>query len=238
MKMKKIVAGIIIMLLLIINTSLAFAKQEPHELSAIQHEIDLLNESGKYSNAYLNHTIINVQNITSGTVTAYAYTGEEERLTVNSFDVLPQKKSSATDKITRFVFALTNDYRPETEMSLNVSQDRETVRTYTYGDYKDEAMLAIVIGLPECLDKKPVKQYEVIRTEDGIEITPVDDPEYEWIEKYKLEEILKTFDKGFQPFFAAYSLEPPPEFSLFFFRLINYPNIFSNFFSLLFNEPL
>ena len=233
MKMKKIVAVIIIMLLLIIPLSAAAT-----EGSDILKAIKDLRASGKNSNDMVNQTVVDLVYVPDGNITTYTYIGNDEELTVNSFEVLPQKKGSAIDKITRFVFALTNDYRPETEMALNVSQDRETVRTYTYGDYKDEAMLAIVIGLPECLDKKPVKQYEVIRTEDGIEITPVDDPEYEWIEKYKLEEILKTFDKGFQPFFAAYSLEPPPEFSLFFFRLINYPNIFSNFFSLLFNEPL
>lgn len=124
-------------------------------LNSIQAVNDL-NASGKMSNSYVNHSIIDLTNVSSGSVVAHTYTGDAEILTVNTFSVLPQTNLSAGDKITRFMFELTNRYRPDTELPLSVSADIKTVSAYTYGSMKDEAIWAVVNGLPDCLGNPPV----------------------------------------------------------------------------------
>jgi hypothetical protein len=143
-------------------------------------EIDILNDSGKMSNENINHSIIDLLSVSQGSVTAYTYTGEAETITVDTFSILPQSNSSATNKITRFVFELTNRYRPDTTLPLSVSEDRNTVHAYTYGTMKDEAIWAVVNGLPDCLDSAPYS-----RGGSGGSSSP-------WVDKYSPEQIAAT----------------------------------------------
>lgn len=124
-------------------------------LNSIQ-AVDDLKASGKMSNADVNHSIVDLTNVSNGSVVAHTYIGDAETLTINNFSVLSQENSSATDKITRFMFELTNRYRPETELPLSVSVDKNTVSAYTYGTMKDEAIWAVVNGLPDCLGSPPI----------------------------------------------------------------------------------
>ena len=119
-------------------------------------EVTILENTGRMSNENINHSVIDLVYVSSGTVTAYTYMGTAETLTVDSFSVLAQDNASATNKITRFVFELTNRYRPETTLPVSVSLDKNTVHAYTYGTMKDEAMWAVVNGLPDCLGNPPI----------------------------------------------------------------------------------
>jgi len=168
-------------LLIALSTTCAFAAEETTTGPAILLEIKNLRESGKNSNANINQTIIDLTNVTTGSAITFTYIGEEEDLTVNTFDVLPQEKAAATDKITRFIFELTNNYRPETELALQVAEDNNTVWTFTCGEYKNEAMLAILAGLVDCLGHKPIRRW---KDDDSSE-------NYEWVEHYKKEEMTK-----------------------------------------------
>ena len=61
--------------------------------------------------------------------------------------------------MTRFVFELSNRYRPETQIAIAVSPDRQTISTYVYGQYKTEAMYAFVSGIPDCLRNEPFDRF-------------------------------------------------------------------------------
>lgn len=130
-----------------------FPRPEP---PYILKAIDNLIASGKQSNDILCHSTIDLTNVSKGSVVSYTYAGASESLTINTHNTIPQENSSATNKITRFIFELTNRYRPDTELALSVSSDRMTVHSYTYGDLKDEAMLAVISGLKDCLDSAPI----------------------------------------------------------------------------------
>jgi hypothetical protein len=115
-------------------------------------EKKLLATSGKMSNDNLTHSVIDITYVSSGSVVSYTYSGVNEDLTVNIFNVQAQTTLVAADKLTRYVFNLTNQYRPDTEISIGFSlPDCETVNTYTYGALKSEAMTAIITGIPDCL---------------------------------------------------------------------------------------
>ena len=119
---------------------------------AMIKELESLKESGKMSNEYIDHSIIDLVYVSSGSVTSYTYTGNNENLTINKLDVIPTENHVAGDKITRYVFNLTNQYRPDTEIGISVSlPEIETVNVYTYGALKHEAMLAVISGIPDCI---------------------------------------------------------------------------------------
>lgn len=120
-----------------------------------QAMIDLKN-SGKMSNEYINQSVIDLSSVSQGSVVTYTYMGTAETLTTETVSVLPQNNSSAADKITRFMFNLTNRYQPETYFPLSVSQDINTVNAYVYGTMKDEGIWIIVNGLPDCLGNPPI----------------------------------------------------------------------------------
>lgn len=151
---------------------------------------DELRASGKISNDFLDCGIMDLSSAPSGTVTSYVYTGNDESLTVNTFDVAPTDILVAADKITRFVFHLTNQYRPETEISISFSlPDCETVTTYTYGEQKHEAMLAIISGIPDCLANPRLGDDD---SSDGNSGIPAKQTEPEWAEKYSPEKMIFT----------------------------------------------
>lgn len=113
---------------------------------------DELMASGKQSNDQLTHSIIDMVYVSSGSVTSYTYAGNNEDLTVNIFSVQAQTNTVAADKLTRYAFDLNMQYRPDTQLSISFSMpDYETVNAYTYGTLKNELMLAIITGIPDCL---------------------------------------------------------------------------------------
>ena len=145
--MRKLVVAVLMALLL--WPSAAFA-------SPIGDAIKDLEVSGKQSNAYVNHSVIDLVYLSSqGSVTAYTYMGINEDLTINNFSVLTQTPLEAHDKLTRFIFELTNRYRPDTDLALSGLGALPSVHAWTYGAMKDEAMWAIVYGIEECLNNPP-----------------------------------------------------------------------------------
>ena len=150
--MRKPVSLLLMALLLLVVVAPVMAQ------SAILTEIDLMNVSGKASNDLITQAIVNLSVVESqGTVIATVYESIYENQTINNYtNITKQPPSSCTDKLTRFVFELTNRYRPQnTDLAIRVSPDRLTVQTYVYGQYKDQAMLAYLSGIPDCLNNAP-----------------------------------------------------------------------------------
>jgi hypothetical protein len=177
---------------LLLVTLLALAMVWPGvgwALNSIQAVNDL-KASGKMSNAHINHSVVDLVYVSEGSVTTHTYIGENETLTINTFMVLPQENSSATNKITRFMFELTNRYRPDTELPLSVSDDRNTVHAYTYGIMKDEAIWAVVNGLPDCLANEPIDRHDDDDNSSGGggSVDNVDP----WVDKYSPEQVVET----------------------------------------------
>lgn len=146
--MKRIIISFVAMVLLLF-ASPAFGA------SAFVEAINELNASGKQSNDIINHSVIDLTYLSDESVTAYTYLGANETLTVNNFSVSSQSALEAHDKLTRFIFELTNRYRPDTDLALSGTGSLPTVHAWTYGTMKDEAMWAIVYGLEDCLNNPP-----------------------------------------------------------------------------------
>ncbi|MGS0745547.1 copper amine oxidase N-terminal domain-containing protein [Syntrophomonas erecta subsp. sporosyntropha] len=126
--------------------------------SAILDEVKLMRANGKLSNDSITQAVVDLSFIESnGSVTATVYESVYENQTINTYPNLSkQSPASCTNKLTRFVFELTNRYRPQnTDLAIGVSPDRLTVQTYVYGQYKDQAMYAFLSGIPDCLNNEP-----------------------------------------------------------------------------------
>ena len=110
--MKRCVVALLIALFTVPGVSLFNATAWGRTPIAV--EIERLDASGKWSNEYLNQSVIDMVYLSQqGTVTTYTYMGIDETLTVNAFSVLPQTPLEAHDKLTRFIFELTNRlFRP------------------------------------------------------------------------------------------------------------------------------
>jgi len=148
--MKRLVSLMLTIVLLLTLTAPAMA-------TPITDEINLLKASGKLSNDVLHYVDIDLNFIeTAGTVTAAVYETVYETQTVNTFTNLsPQTPASCYDKLTRFIFELTNQYRPSTDLALEIFRDERTVGAWVYGEYKDQAMYAVISGIPDCLNNEP-----------------------------------------------------------------------------------
>ena len=182
MQKKLALALIVVFVLSIISPALA---------SPALDAVNELKASGKWSNEYLNQVVIDLISVPNGSVTTYTYMGADEQLTAQNFTVEPQENNVASDKIVRFVFTLTNQYRPETTLPIEVSQDHNTVNTYVYGTMKDEATWAIVNGLVDCLGNQPISNHPD-NDDDSNNRSSGSSIDYSWAEKYYPEQIEET----------------------------------------------
>jgi hypothetical protein len=139
---------------------------------------------GVYSDDVVYQTVVDAVYLPQGTVTSYTYAEGVSAPTVNVFDVLPQSCGSGSDKMTRFVFELSNRYRPESQIAIAVSADSQTINTYVYGQYKTDAMYAFVSGIPDCLGNEPYRRSS--KSGGG------------WVDKYSPEVIAETPVTSFQ----------------------------------------
>ena len=167
---------------LLLTVALLFAVVAPVGATPITDEIQLLKASGKLSNDVLHYVDIDLNFIeTTGTVTAAVYESVYETQTVNAFPNLTlQTPESCYDKLTRFIFELTNRYRPSTDLALEIFRDERTVGAWTYGQYKDQAMYAVISGIPDCLNNEPYSRPPSSSKSSGGS---------SWIEPYSPEEI-------------------------------------------------
>ena len=164
-------------------------------LSPALQEIRNLKESGKWSNKYINQSVICLKSLSSGTVVTYTYIGANEELTIKNLSVKAQPNPSATNKITRFMFTLTNQYRPETTLPLSVSGDKNTVHAYAYGTLKDEAIWAVVNGLVDCLGNPPIDNTPNNDDDDDSDDKSTGSSgksETSWVDKYYPDQIADT----------------------------------------------
>ncbi len=153
-------------------------------------EVKKLRASGKMSNDLITQAIIDLSFIESqGTVVATVYDSVYENKTVNTYtDLLKQPPWPCVAKLTHFVFELTNQYRlQETDLAISIeSYDTDlTVSAYVYGQYKNQAMYALLTGVPDCLNNEP---YSPPSGDGGSGSDKVSDGS-SWIEPYSPEEI-------------------------------------------------
>lgn len=174
---RKLALALVLVMVLFTLNSTAFALQP----TPIVTEIRNLKESGKQSNDALDHSVIDLTYVNNGSVVSYTYIGNNEELTVNTFSVMPQEfYPTSTNKLTNFIFELTNRYRPETDLALSIDRGNYSVHAYTYGTYKHEAMYAIISGIPDCLNNEPYKKDSSGGGGGG-----------SWVDKYNPEETIK-----------------------------------------------
>ena len=124
-------------------------------------EIDKLRLEGKLSNDALHYALIDLNDIKEkGTVIATVYESVYEKKTTNTFtDLTCQTPDSCYTKLTHFIFELTNRYRPQnTDLALRIFRDEQSVGAWVYGQYKDQAMYAIISGIPDCLGHEPYRR--------------------------------------------------------------------------------
>jgi len=140
-------------------------------------------DQGLESTAEINHAYIDLSNISNNSVVAHTYMGAAQSLTVNTFTVQEQTPAEAMDRITRYIFELSNRYLPDTDLALSGVDQLPTVHAYTYGIAKDEAIWAVVNGLPDCLKSPPFDRYA--DSGDG-------DSSGSWVDKYSPEQIEST----------------------------------------------
>lgn len=186
--MKRLVSLMLTIVLVLTMTAPAMA-------TPITDEINLLKASGKLSNDVLHYVDIDLNFIeTAGTVTAAVYETVYETQTVNTFTNLsPQTPESCYDKLTRFIFELTNRYRPSTDLALEIFRDERTVGAWVYGEYKDQATYALLTGIPDCLNNEPYS-----RPPSGGESSGSKSSGGSWIDPYSPEEIGTDPIKSFQ----------------------------------------
>jgi hypothetical protein len=186
--MKRLVSLMLTIILLLTMVGPAMA-------APITDEVSLLKASGKLSNDVLNYVHIDLNLIeTAGTVTAVVYETAYETQTVNTFTNLnPQTPESCYDKLTRFIFELTNRYRPSTDLALEIFRDERTVGAWVYGEYKDQATYALLTGIPDCLNNEPYS-----RPPSGGGSSGGKSSGSSWIDPYSPEEIGTDPIKSFQ----------------------------------------
>ncbi|OPY59455.1 MAG: hypothetical protein A4E55_00225 [Pelotomaculum sp. PtaU1.Bin035] len=118
-----------------------------------------LDASGPESTTEVNQTYIDLTNVSSGSVTSATYIGADQVRTDNSYTVASQTYMEAMGRITSFIFELSNQYRPDTDLALSGVDYLPTVHVYTYGVQKDQAMYSVVSGLVECLGNPPIRNH-------------------------------------------------------------------------------
>ena len=148
---------IVAMLLTVIMLFAVVAPVMAYDPRPFINEVRDLRASGKMSNDVLHHAILDMSlSETQGTVSSVVYETVYENETHNRWtNITLQTPTVSADKLTRFVFELTNRYRPETDFFIAFSPDKLTVDTFVYGQYKDQAMLAYLSGIPDCLNNAP-----------------------------------------------------------------------------------
>lgn len=148
-----------------------------------------LKASGKQSNNYLTYSFIDMTNVSSGSVISYTYAGDNEDLTINNLSVQPLDNLVAADKLTRYVFNLYNQYKPDTEISISFAlPECLTVNMYTYGDLKDQLMYAAISGIPDCFENPRLGDGGSSRGSGGSS----------WTEKYTPETMTKEVFTSFR----------------------------------------
>ena len=151
---EKVVALLVLMVFL---TLIAVPTAAASTIQDLFRSIRQPEASGKLSNDEITYAFVDLNQIESdGTVTAAVYESVYEHKTINQYEkITPQTPEACTNKLTRFVFELTNRYRPETSLAIQIHYDDLTVSVWTHGEYKNQAMLAFVSGIPDCLNSEP-----------------------------------------------------------------------------------
>lgn len=144
-------------------------------------EINMMKANGWLATPLLDHADVDATDSDTGIVKVKLYecwdttTPPQVQITLDQeYNVLPQSHESCSVKITHFVFELTNQYRPDTDLAItpsNSSTPPGTIEVFTMGQQKTEAMNAFISGLVDCLAHAP---YDWDNT----------NPENDWIYQY------------------------------------------------------
>lgn len=160
--MKKIVALLIAFVLLFGMVGSAGAN--PIDIIT---EIDMMKANNWLATPLMDHAVIDATASDSGIVSVKVYecwdttTPPQLHVTLDQqYNILPQSHESCSIKITHFVFELTNQYRPNTNLALSSSSTSippGTIDIYTIGDQRRQAMNSVISGLTDCLGHEPYR---------------------------------------------------------------------------------
>lgn len=119
-------------------------------------QIDYMNTNSVQSTVYTSTMYIDLGQInSSGTVNTYVYSNENPTPVTGSFTTTPRNFDYAVEKVVRYVLGnVANTYRQpplNVEMTM-ITNQRDSIPLYVYGDYRAEAIEEIKQGLPTCFD--------------------------------------------------------------------------------------
>jgi hypothetical protein len=187
--MKKLICLSITAVLLFAAVAPVMART-PEEIMQIRtylsDQIDILHATDKMSNDEVYSVWVDLNQISSGNVSATVYSTAYETVAVSNFNNIKiqpiQGNNGAHDKLVRFFFYLDNNDE-ENFLAQWGSAPENTVLGYVYGTTKTQTLNAFVAGIPECLERQRV--YDNPSGGGGGSSTKTETPDPDsWAEKY------------------------------------------------------
>ncbi|HWQ74244.1 MAG TPA: copper amine oxidase N-terminal domain-containing protein [Syntrophomonas sp.] len=154
--MKKLSLAIVVLSLLVVMVGTAAG----YDYNDYLRDKEELKQSGQMSTDAISHAVMDFSQIEStGSVRAAVYKDVYSTEYFN-FTVTLQSWDGTPNKVTRFVFELTNQWRLyETYNTVGFDRESVTGLVYSGGLYKSEQMDAFIAGLPVCLENAPYDAY-------------------------------------------------------------------------------
>lgn len=160
--MKRLICLSITVMLLFATVAPVMART-PEEIMQIRtylsDQIDILHATDKMSNDEVYSVWVDLNQISSGNVSATVYSTAYEAVAVSNFNNIKiqpiQGINGAHDKITRFWAYLDNNDE-ENFLAQWGSAPENVVLGYVYGTTKTQTLNAFVAGIPECLEKQRI----------------------------------------------------------------------------------
>lgn len=137
----------------------------PEELTP-RELLDQLKANNKKSNQYIDHLILDLENVEDGKVVSKYYSGENEAEIIEIISVQNRDFKDAYDRIVRFSAAISYFNKPN--ITLAIERNGYNADIYTFGEQKTNVALAIKRGIPDAFIYNP-------KSKDG---------DNSWLDKY------------------------------------------------------
>lgn len=129
--------------------------------------IEQLRISGKMSNEFVEHLILDLTKTENGTIESIYYSGEEQIKKIKTINISSKTMKESKNIITRFIFELSNRYRPNAHLIIS-NEEYGKYHIYTVFDQRVGAINNVIDGLPEAFNNEPVSR----------------DSDNSWVDKY------------------------------------------------------
>jgi hypothetical protein len=179
------------LLLMMIAPVMGLTPEEASRMNAVKYVTDGVNHlwtSNKMSSDEIYSVWVDLSQISQNTVTATVYQTDLEQMTLATYTNIKSQPiagvNGANDKLSRFFFYLGNN-NPDVIVASHGGVPDETVLGYVYGVRKTEIINAYVDGIPECLEKVRLYDYDVSSGGESADVPKAiaENPEA-WAEKY------------------------------------------------------